>query len=135
MSAEALSGVILVWAWLGTGYLLVDAERWPVGVRVASYIIYTLMAALAIQMCCAMINIWWKISTHTAAIGGVAGSLQAFAILFGFNPMWWLCLVFVVGGMVGTSRMVLLQHTLWQVVAGFLTGQAVAFVLIMANYV
>ena len=94
-----------------------------------------LMAALAIQMCCAMINIWWKISTHTAAIGGVAGSLQAFAILFGFNPMWWLCLVFVVGGMVGTSRMVLLQHTLWQVVAGFLTGQAVAFVLIMANYV
>ena len=35
-----------------------------------------LMAALAIQMCCAMINIWWKISTHTAAIGGVAGSLQ-----------------------------------------------------------
>ena len=49
MSAEALRGVILVWAWLGTGYLLVDAERWPVGVRVASYIIYTLMAAFAIK--------------------------------------------------------------------------------------
>ena len=49
MSAEALRGVILVWVWLGTGYLLVDAERWPVGVRVASYIIYTLMAALAIK--------------------------------------------------------------------------------------
>ena len=49
MSAEALRGVILVWAWLGTGYLLVDAERWPVGVRVASYIIYTLMAELAIR--------------------------------------------------------------------------------------
>ena len=49
MSAEALRGVILVWAWLGTGYLLVDSERWPVGVRVASYIIYTLMVALAIK--------------------------------------------------------------------------------------
>ena len=49
MSAEALCGVILVWAWIGTGYLLVDAERWTVGVRVASYIIYTLMAALAIR--------------------------------------------------------------------------------------
>lgn len=49
MSAEALRGVILVWAWLGTGYLLVDAERWPIGVRVASYIIYTLMAVLAIK--------------------------------------------------------------------------------------
>lgn len=49
MSAEALRGVVLVWAWLGTGYLLVDAERWQVGVRVASYIIYTLMAALSIK--------------------------------------------------------------------------------------
>lgn len=49
MSAGALCGVILVWAWLGTGYLLVDADRWPVWVRVASYIIYTLMAALAVR--------------------------------------------------------------------------------------
>lgn len=49
MSAEALRGVIVAWAWLGTGYLLVDAERWPVSVRVASYIIYTLMAALTIK--------------------------------------------------------------------------------------
>lgn len=49
MSAEALRGVILVWAWLGTGFLLVDAERWTVGVRVASYVIYTLMAVLAVQ--------------------------------------------------------------------------------------
>lgn len=49
MSAEALRGAILVWAWLGTGYLMVDAGRWPVGVRVASYIVYTLIAALAIK--------------------------------------------------------------------------------------
>ena len=49
MSAGVLRGVVLVWAWLGTGYLLVDAERWPVGVRVASYIIYTLVAELAIK--------------------------------------------------------------------------------------
>lgn len=49
MSAEALRGVILVLAWLGTGYLLVDAERLTVGVRVASYAIYTLMTVLAVQ--------------------------------------------------------------------------------------
>ena len=49
MSAEALRGVILVLAWLGTGYLLVDAERWTVGVRVALYVIYALMTVLAVQ--------------------------------------------------------------------------------------
>lgn len=42
MSAEALRGVTLVSAWLGTGCLSVDAERRPVAVRVASYIIYAL---------------------------------------------------------------------------------------------
>lgn len=49
MSAGELRGVILVLAQLGAGYLLVGAERWPVGVRVASYVIYTLIAALAIK--------------------------------------------------------------------------------------
>nr|UVY19679.1 MAG: hypothetical protein [Bacteriophage sp.] len=49
MSAEALRGVILVSAWPGTGRLLVDAGRWTVGVRVASYVIYTLMTVLAVQ--------------------------------------------------------------------------------------
>lgn len=49
MGDEALRGVIPVWARLGTGYLLVDAERWTVGVRVASHIVYTLIAALAIK--------------------------------------------------------------------------------------
>lgn len=49
MSAEALRGVILVSAWLGTGCLLVDAERRPVGGRVASHVIYTPMTVSAVQ--------------------------------------------------------------------------------------
>ena len=28
-----------------------------------------LIAALAVQMLCAMTNVWWKVSTHSAAIG------------------------------------------------------------------
>lgn len=54
-----------------------------------------IVAALLVQMICALINIWWKISTHTAAIGGVGGALFAFSFYLGFNPVWWLCLVFL----------------------------------------
>lgn len=79
-------------------------------------------AALFIQIVCALINVWWKISTHTAAIGGVAGALFVFAEVFAFNPVWWLCLVFIVAGILGTSRMILRQHSLLQVMAGFLVG-------------
>ena len=42
--------------------------------------------------------------------------------VFAFNPVWWHCLVFVVAGILGTSRMILRQHTLLQVVVGFLVG-------------
>jgi membrane-associated phospholipid phosphatase len=78
--------------------------------------------ALAIQIVCALINVWWKISTHTSAIGGVAGALFVFGELFGFNPIWWLCLVLILAGILGTSRMILRQHSLAQVVTGFLVG-------------
>ena len=78
--------------------------------------------ALIIQIVCAIINSWWKISTHTAGIGGVAGALFVFADIFRFNPTWWMCLVLLIAGILGTSRMLLRQHTLPQVIVGFLIG-------------
>ena len=89
-----------------------------------------LVAALVIQMICALINVWWKISTHTAAIGGVTGALLAYSFIFTFNPLLWLCFVIVLSGIVGTSRMILRQHTLSQVVTGFLVGFFCAFIII-----
>lgn len=95
--------------------------------RVISIIV---VVALTIQMVCALINIWWKISTHTAAIGGVAGGLVSYSIAFSFNPLWWLCFVLILAGAVGTARMILRQHSLSQVVTGFLVGAACAILVI-----
>lgn len=81
-----------------------------------------LVVAILIQVICALVNVWWKISTHTAAIGGVAGGLMVFALRFAFDPTGWLCLVLAIAGMVGTSRMILRQHSLAQVVGGFVAG-------------
>ncbi len=80
------------------------------------------VAALIVQIVCAIINVWWKVSEHTAAIGGMGGALFAFAEYLDFNPVWWLSLVFVVAGLMGTSRMILRQHSLGQVVGGFWIG-------------
>ena len=105
-------------------FFLMEYRNTP---RVISII---LVAALIIQMVCAFVNIWWKISTHTAAIGGVAGALLAYSISFSFNPIWWLCLVLILAGMVGTARMILRQHSLSQVVTGFFIGLVCAFLVI-----
>ena len=89
------------------------------------------IAALLIQIVCAITNVWWKISTHTAGIGGVAGALFVFSELFGFNPIWWLCIVFILAGILGSARMILRQHSLSQVVAGFLIGFICATIAII----
>ena len=89
------------------------------------------IAALGIQIVCAIVNAWWKISTHTAAIGGVVGALFAFAAIFGFNPIPWLCATIILAGIVGTSRMILRQHSLGEVVAGFVVGVAVGLTILI----
>lgn len=90
--------------------------------HIPHFIISIVIAALMVQIFCALINVWWKISTHTAAIGGVGGALFAFAEYFNFNPVYWLCIIFLVAGVLGTCRMVLRQHSLSQVVGGFWVG-------------
>ncbi len=89
------------------------------------------VAALIVQIVCAIINNWWKISTHTAAIGGVGGALLAFAEIFGYNPIGWLCVIILVAGLLGSSRMILRQHSLLQVLAGFGVGLVCAWATIL----
>lgn len=90
-----------------------------------------IVAAWAIQVVCALVNLQWKICNHTAAIGGVGGALLAFSLMFSFNPNWWFCLILLLAGFVGTARMVLRQHSLSEVVVGFLVGTAIAFLVIL----
>lgn len=90
--------------------------------RIPHFMTSIVVAALGIQVICAVINMVWKISTHSAAIGGVAGALIVFSLGFRFNPVWWLCLVLILAGVLGSSRMILRQHTLAQVVTGFFVG-------------
>ncbi len=99
--------------------------------HIPSFMARILMAALLIQIACAIINVWWKISTHTAAIGGVTGALTAFSLLFGFNPIWWLCFTLLISGMVGSSRIILHQHTLAQVITGYAIGVVIGFIIII----
>ena len=80
------------------------------------------VAAIAIQIICALINNRWKISTHTAAIGGTTGAVVAFSLIIGFNPLWWFCVLIILAGVVGTGRMLLRLHSLGEIVGGYLVG-------------
>ncbi len=93
-----------------------------------------LVSSLMIQAACLLINIWWKVSVHSAGAGGIIGAVVAFSLLFNFNPVWWLSLCIIIAGLVGSSRMLLRQHTLWQVLAGTFLGILLGFVGIILKF-
>lgn len=90
-----------------------------------------IIAALIIQLVCAMINVKWKISTHTAGVGGFTGGLMAYSLILDFNPLLWLCILILLGGVVGSARIILRQHTLSQVVTGYCLGMMLSFFSIL----
>lgn len=89
------------------------------------------VVAIIIQVLCAAVNRWWKISIHSAGIGGVTGMVVAFSVILSFDPTWWLCMLLLIAGLVGTARMVLRQHSLAQIVCGYLIGLASGFIIVM----
>ena len=89
------------------------------------------VVAIIIQVLCAAVNRWWKISIHSAGIGGVTGRVVAFSFILSFDPTWWLCMLLLIAGLVGTARMVLRQHSLAQIVCGYLIGLASGFIIVM----
>ena len=99
--------------------------------RIPHFMASIVVAALVIQVVCGIINQWWKISTHTAAIGGVTGALLAFSLAFSYNPIDWLCVLVIIAGLLGTARMILRQHSLSQVVVGYLVGIVCAYCSIL----
>ena len=77
-----------------------------------------------------VINLWWKISAHGAAMGGLAGGIVAWSLLGGHNPLWLICLIILLGGAVGWSRILLKAHTPAQYCCGWLLG----FVAVAASW-
>lgn len=71
-----------------------------------------------------VVNRWWKISAHGAAMGGLVAFLfrmaaSNFAI---YNLEYWIYGAVIVTGLVLTARVYLGRHTLMQVLAGCANG-------------
>jgi membrane-associated phospholipid phosphatase len=96
--------------------------------RIPHYMGCIVVAGLVLQIVCAIINHWWKISMHTAAVGGATGAIIAFSFIYNFDPTWWLSIALLLSGCVGTSRIILRRHSLEQVSAGFFVGCICGFI-------
>lgn len=86
------------------------------------YMTGIILAALVMMVICVIVNLKWKLSEHMAGAGAVVGGLVAFSALFGYNPVWWLCVFILVAGILGTARIILQHHTPGEVMGGFTVG-------------
>lgn len=94
-------------------------------------LVSVIIVALCIQIACTLISLVWKVSVHMAGAGAIIGALAAYGFILNFNPLPWLCTAIIVSGLVGTSRMILRQHNLSQLVIGLLIGFLCGFLGIL----
>ncbi len=96
-------------------------------VRIFSVFKLFLIASVLVLVILLLISFKWKISTHMAAIGGITATLFALSFRSGTNPITVIVLAVIVSGLVGTSRLILQKHNLWQLAAGYFLGFSVLY--------
>ncbi|MDE5881498.1 MAG: hypothetical protein K2H60_07175 [Muribaculaceae bacterium] len=82
---------------------------------------------------CTVVNFWWKISAHAAGIAGVVALLIRIEKDGSAEPelFFWLILTLLLTGLLGSARVWLGRHTVWQVLAGYTVGFCSVFFLTM----
>jgi len=103
--------------------------------RLPHHMSIILILAIMVQIVCAIINVWWKISTHMAALGGVTAMIYFFSYYFNVNIFWWFCTAIILSGLVGTSRLILRQHSFSQVITGYFMGYLLSIGILIYSYI
>jgi membrane-associated phospholipid phosphatase len=76
-----------------------------------------------------IINIWWKVSIHTASMGGITGIFIAIAIRYELELLFLIGMMLFISGLVGFARLKLDAHKPSQVYVGFLVGMTMSMLL------
>lgn len=100
-------------------------------VHAPSWLMMFYIGAAVTSAIAMIISLWWKISAHSSASGGLVGIVGwlAFKGLINAGGVWWLTGMIILVGLVATSRLILHRHTLAQVIAGAALGCAVEILI------
>lgn len=78
-----------------------------------------------------IISLKWKISVHMVGIGGIVGLLISLLIYENANVLLFLIPAIVVGGLLGTSRLLMQVHSPVQVYTGFIQGLIITILFLL----
>jgi membrane-associated phospholipid phosphatase len=86
--------------------------------------LFFLLAGMFSMISTLFITNYWKISMHMTGIGGLCGSFMLLSFIWPIDLRLIIAALFLVAGIVGSSRLILNVHTPAQVAAGFAAGFA-----------
>ncbi|WP_340111519.1 phosphatase PAP2 family protein [Maribellus mangrovi] len=89
-----------------------------------------MLASVLVLVALLIISFKWKISNHMAALGALAGVFFALSFRKGLNPIYSILIVVLVSGLVGTARLALKKHSIWEVIAGYVLGFSILYVIV-----
>lgn len=89
--------------------------------------LWFIMFATGTCLACAVslvVNLRWKISAHMAGMGGIVALIYIMHVqmLEAFNLLWVMVVAIMLTGILGSARMALKHHDIYQVIAGALNG-------------
>jgi len=83
---------------------------------------YFMIGATLLNILVMGINFFWKISSHMASIGALAGMMLGLSYFLGTFYFFLIALSLIMAGITGFARLKLQAHTPAQVYSGFLLG-------------
>jgi membrane-associated phospholipid phosphatase len=114
-SQRTMPYMITAIMYLYSYYLLKNLNISPLVLDLIAGTFFCLLAVLCI-------NLFWKISAHTAAVGGVIAAIYYLNIYQGINLQYFFILSILLFGLVASSRLKLNAHSVSQVYAGVMIG-------------
>lgn len=98
-----------------TSYIII---RYPVPVFIKTFV----MGIFIISLLITLINLWWKISIHSAAVGSIAALVFVLSIRMNSSLIWPLLSIIFVSGLTLSARLKLSAHNPAEVWTGFFLG-------------
>jgi membrane-associated phospholipid phosphatase len=99
--------------------------------QMPTWFLMMIAAPIAILIIATLITLAWKISAHMFGIGGlIGGAMSVSYFVERCNPYYMFMGLFILAGIIGSSRIILKHHNLSQVNVGFLLGFIVSFAFV-----
>ncbi len=92
-----------------------------------------IFSSIVVLLVCTVATFFWKISLHSAGLGGLFGFVIYIGINNNLNVLLVGFIIILVSGFVGSSRLYLTRHNQWQIYGGYLAG-VIAVYLTMIFY-